>query len=360
MLLRLLIPILLPATASAASPPLCAPPAPAATEAADTRPALPSTERPAPSALSQTTKQAAAAPIPAALAELPFIKHVAAAGSTITDLGPSHGLHAVAARNGDQFMLFDVTPDGQAAVSGAPIEITPAEIQSVAAGNVINLDRQHGLQGFFVRSGTRFQVFYATPDQQRLVPGVLWDTSGKDLTRAQVAAIPGAIPTVEVASGTTGDQARGETPALPLMRRASYGTIGPVSAPHLFMLIDPQCVYSIRSFQMLMPYVASNRLQLSVIPLSVLDYEDRGQSTKSALSLLSKPADQIVTAWQAGNEGGPPAPDAEDRLRANMAIAEAVGLKGTPTFIWRKSDGTEGRLDGVPTDIATMIASIGN
>ena len=360
MRLWLLFPILLPATASAASPPLCALPAPATMEAPtpDQHRHLPSAPRRAPSGRRRSV--ATAAPIPSALAELPFVKHVAAAGSTITDLGTSHALHAFAARNGDQFMLFEVAPDGQAAVSGAPIEITPAQIQTIAAGNVTDLGLQHGLQGYFVRSGAQFQVFYATPDQQRLVPGVMWDASGKDLTRAQVAAIPGAIPTVEVGSGLTATQAAAETPALPLMREASYGTIGPASAPHLFMLIDPQCIYSIRSFQMLQSYVASGRLQLSVIPLSVLDYEDHGQSTKSALSLLSKPADQIVAAWQAGNESGPLAPDAEDRLRANMAIAESIGLKGTPTFVWRKSDGAEGRLDGVPTDIAAMIASIGS
>ncbi len=360
MRLWLLFPILLPATASAASPPLCALPTPAAMEAADVRPASPRAERPTQGALLPPAQSGTAAPIPSALAELPFVRHVAAAGSTITDLGTSHALHAFAARNGDQFMLFEVAPDGQAAVSGASIEITPAQIQTIAAGNVTDLGLQHGLQGYFVRSGAQFQVFYATPDQQRLVPGVMWDASGKDLTRAQVAAIPGAIPTVEVGSGLTATQAAAETPALPLMREASYGTIGPASAPHLFMLIDPQCIYSIRSFQMLQSYVASGRLQLSVIPLSVLDYEDHGQSTKSALSLLSKPADQIVAAWQAGNESGPLAPDAEDRLRANMAIAESIGLKGTPTFVWRKSDGTEGRLDGVPTDIAAMIASIGS
>ncbi len=360
MRLWLLFLIVLPTTSSAAPPPLCALAKPAAMVAADTKPASPSAERLPPGRLPATAVQTAAAPIPAALAELPFVKHVAAAGGTITDLGTSHGLHAFAARNGDQFMLFDVAPDGQAAVSGAPIEITPAQIQAIAAGNVAELRVEHGLQGYFVRSGAQFQVFYATPDQRRLVPGVMWDASGKDLTRAQVAAIPGAIPTVEVGSGVTGTQAAAETPALPLMRKASYGTIGPASAPHLFMLIDPQCIYSIRSFQMLRSYVASGRLQLSVIPLSVLDYEDHGQSTKSALSLLSRPADQIVTAWQDGNESEPPAPDAADRLRANMAIAEAIGLKGTPTFIWRKSDGTEGRLDGVPTDIPAMIASIGS
>ena len=33
-------------------------------------------------------------------------------------------------------MLFDVTPDGAAAVSGAPIELSVAQLQSIAAGNI--------------------------------------------------------------------------------------------------------------------------------------------------------------------------------------------------------------------------------
>ncbi|HEY3910212.1 MAG TPA: hypothetical protein VGM07_10015 [Stellaceae bacterium] len=56
---------------------------------------------------------------------------------------------------------------------------------------------------------------------------------------------------------------------------------------------------------------------------------------------------------------GAPRPKAAERLRANMAIAQAIGLKGTPTFIWRKADGTEGRVDGMPMDIGTLVSSIG-
>ena len=128
MRLWLLFLIVLPATASAASPPICALPAPAAMAAVDAKPASPSAERPTPGRLYAPAVRTTAAPIPAALAELPFVKHVAATGGTITDLGTSHGLQ-------------DLAPDGQAAVSGAPID---------------------GLQCYFVRSGAQFQVFYAT------------------------------------------------------------------------------------------------------------------------------------------------------------------------------------------------------
>ena len=345
--------------AFAAAPPFCALPAPAATPVADRQ--LEAGPSRAPGASASATARDVAA-LPDAVAALPFVQHVATAGAAITDLGTLHGLRSIVARSGDQFMIFQVTPDGQAAVSGALAELTPAQLAVVAGGNLTELGTQHGLRGLFVRSGPQFQVFYATPDNERVIPGVMWDAAGKDLTRQQVADIPGTIPTVVVGDSEQANPG-GEASAiaaLPLLQKASFGTIGPAAAPHLWMLIDPQCIYSVRALQMLQPYVASGRLQLSVIPLAVLDYEDQGQSTKTALALLSKPADQLVTAWQAGSASGDPSPEATDRLRANMAIAQAIRLQGTPTFVWKKTDGTEGRIDGIPASVDALVSLIGS
>jgi thiol:disulfide interchange protein DsbG len=76
--------------------------------------------------------------------------------------------------------------------------------------------------------------------------------------------------------------------------------------------------------------------------------------------LLSKAADKIIAAWQSGDVAGAPGPEANQRLAANMAIAHAIGLRGTPTLVWRKPDGTEGRIDGVPTSIDALLASMGS
>ena len=223
-----------PAIAAAASPPHCGLPAPGAIPVTDQveAPATPS---------SPPASVAAVRSLPAALASLPVVQHVAAAGAVVSDLGASHGMRAIAARSGDQFMLFQVTPDGQAAVSGATVELAPAQLESIASGNITDLGEQHGLQGFFVRSGGQFQVFYATADRERLIPGILWDATGKDLTRQQVAHIPGAIPTVMVGSGQTEQPGAATTTAaaLPLVQKASFGTIGPASAPRLYMLSRP-------------------------------------------------------------------------------------------------------------------------
>jgi thiol:disulfide interchange protein DsbG len=253
-------------------------------------------------------------------------------------------------------MVFEVLPDGSAAVSGPPVELSPAEIAKIAGQGVTDLGTSHGFKGYFVRSGAHFQVFYATPDGQQLIPGILYDAAGKDVTREQVANVSGAVPTVEVTDG------KGATSvsALPLVQKTAFGIVGKETAPRIYMLIDPQCIYSIRALQMLKPFVDAGRVQLAVVPLSVLDYEDNGASTQAALALLSKPADQIVTAWQARDVTGPASPDAKARLQVNMEVAQAIGVKGTPTFVWRKTDGTEGRIDGLPTSVPDLLASVGS
>jgi len=102
-----------------AAPPLCTLPAPIAISVADSEAEPPTI--------------AAPHPPPDALASIPFVQHVSSAGALMTDLGEAHGIRAVAARSGDQFMLFQVTPDGQAAVSGAIVELTPTQLQTIGA-----------------------------------------------------------------------------------------------------------------------------------------------------------------------------------------------------------------------------------
>jgi thiol:disulfide interchange protein DsbG len=282
-----------------AAPPLCAllSTKPPITLVAAPGEAQPPQAAPSPAA-PQVVPSVPAAAVSRALTNLPFLQHVEASGAKLVDLGESHGLHRVAAQTGDQFMIFEVLPDGSAAVSGPSVELSPAEIAKVAGSGVTDLGTSHGFKGYFVRSGAHFQVFYATPDGQQLIPGILYDAAGKDVTRQQVASIPGAVPTVEVTDG------KGTTSvsALPLVQKTAFGVVGKDSAPRIYMLIDPQCIYSIRALQMLKPFVDAGRVQLAVVPLSVLDYEDNGASTRAALaaSMACRRACPICSrAWEA-------------------------------------------------------------
>ena len=259
-------------------------------------------------------------------------------------------------------MLLEVAPDGQAVVAGLQSELSVSNLLSIAGSQVTELGSAHGLRGIFVRDGAAFQVFYATPDGDRLIPGVMWDAVGKNVTREQVAPIAGTLPTVVVGNNDEAARAQlagGTRSPLDLVKDTSFGVTGPASAPRLWMFVDPLCSYSVRALQEIQPFVASGRVQVAVIPVSVLDYEDNGKSTPSALALLSKSADEMITAWAHGDFKGPAGTEAEGRLRVNMAASEAIGLRGTPTVIWRKADGSQGRIDGLPEDWNAVIASMG-
>ena len=326
-------------------------------------------EQPAPSALveAEATKQNAGLTVGLLseapdIDQVPVLKHISETGAKIFDLGMSHGVRGVLARLGKEFMLLEVAPDGQAVVAGLQSELSVSELLAIAGSQVTEIGSAHGLRGIFVRDGAAFQVFYATPDGERLIPGVMWDAVGKNITREQVAPIAGTLPTVVVGNNDEAARAQlagGTRSPLDLVKDTSFGVTGPASAPRLWMFVDPLCSYSVRALQEIQPFVASGRVQVAVIPVSVLDYEDNRKSTPSALALLSKSADEMIAAWVHGDFKGPAGTEAEGRLRVNMAASEAIGLRGTPTVIWRKADGSQGRIDGLPEDWNAVITSMG-
>lgn len=292
---------------------------------------------------------------------LAVLDHVVAAGAHLTDVGISHGLRTVIARNDGQFVRLYVSADGQVAVAGLMADLSPEDLLTMAPGRVAELGRLHGLRGMFVRNAGQFQVFYVTPDGERVIPGAMFDVQGKNLTHDQVALIPGAIPTVVIGNAAN-STAQAQTPAgslLTAVETTTYGTAGSSTAPRLWVFIDPLCAWSVRAMGQLRPYVTAGRLQLAVIPVSVLDHEDQGRSTIAAKAMLSLPPDAMVPAWTSNKLGEQADPTADQRLSANMAAVTAIALKGTPTFVWRKADGTEGRADGLPNDVDALVASIG-
>jgi len=263
----------------------------------------------------------------------------------------------------------DQNPPGQPPlISAEEIARVPA-LQRISSNGaqLLDLGTEHGLRGVFARRGDVFQVFYITADGQAAVGGIMWSAAGKNLTRARVAPIDGVIPTVVVGTpGSSPPAARpvpasmpAPVPALKATETTTFGLAGDAKAPRLWVYIDPLCSFSVREIDQLRPYVANGRVQIAVVPLSVLDPEDQGRSTLAAKAMLSLPPDQMIASWEASKLSGPADPAAGTRLASNMAAAEAIGLRGTPTFVWRRADGSEGRFDGLPDNLETIIASMG-
>ena len=290
---------------------------------------------------------------------VPVLKHIASTGAQLLDLGSAHGLRSVSARSGAQFMILQISPDGEAVVGGPQLDLPVDKLMTLASGQVMELGETHGLRGLYLRNGPEFQVLYVTPDGRATIAGVMWDATGKNLTRDQVSKIDGAIPTVVVdKDGAKSIEAAARSDTLLSVEKASFGLAGDPAAPRLWMIIDPYCSYSVRAFDALRPYVKAGRIQLAVVPISILDYEDNGQSTPAAQSLLSQTPDKMVEAWDHQNFRLAASESAPALLEKNNRIAEAIGLRGTPTLVWRKADGSAGEIDGIPKDWNALIAEV--
>lgn len=290
------------------------------------------------------------------------LDHVLAAGAQLTEAGTSHGLRTVVARSDSQFRRIYVAPGGAAIVVGLMSELSMAELLAMAPGLTTEIGNDHGLRGIFVRNGDTFQVFYATPNGDRVIPGVMFDAQGKNLTRDQVAGIPGAIPTVVIGDAPPGSAPPEQAPTgslLGTVEKTTFGTVGSASAPRIWVFVDPRCAWSVRAMEQLRPFVADGRVSLAVVPVAVLDRDGQGPSTIAAKAMLSLPQESMLSAWGSNTLGTQAEPVADGRLAGNMLAAKAIGLRGTPTLVWRKPDGTEGRADGLPKDLDGLIASIG-
>lgn len=246
-------------------------------------------------------------------------------------------------------------------ISAGEISRVPALRRIASAGaQLTDLGSEHGLRTVFARNGQNFQVFYLTPDGQGAIGGVMWDAAGRNITRQQVSSIDGAIPTVTIgappapASTSRTIPEAAATSALQAVSSTTYGTTGMASAPRLWVFIDPLCSFSVRAMEQLRPFIAAGKVQVAAIPLSFLG----PRSTAASQVMLSKRADQMVAAWASNALNGEADATSTATLQANMAVSQALAVRGTPTFYWRMADGSEGRQEGLPNDIGAMIASI--
>lgn len=264
-------------------------------------------------------------------------------------------------------------------IGAAAIAASPALRRIASRGATLyDLGTSHGMRGVFARNGRFFQVFYITPDGKAAIAGVMWNAAGRNVTLHQVRHIPDLRPTVKI--GPAGDRpvARhvayrvdGKVSALPpslampagslfqALAMSDHGTIGKAGAPRVWMFMDPLCSYSVAAMRQLMPVVAAGKLRVSVVPLSILDYEDHGMSTPEAKIMLSQPGRLMASDWiDKGLVDERARAGAARKLAFNMEIAQAVHLKGTPTFLWRTDQGGVGRSNGLPSDLTVLISSI--
>lgn len=307
---------------------------------------------------------------PAALAAAMLLIPIGAFAQTQCSLAPAARSAAVQPSLPANVVATPPDPDPAGKLvefPAADVARFPALQNVVAAGaKVFELPTPPELEGLrtaFAVNGSAFQVFYVPLHGAAVVRGIAQGPGGENLTLAQTSAIPGVIPTIDIREGA----ALVDGSAIKTVAAATYGLWGRNGAPLVYMVMDPLCSFSLRAMMMLKPAIDAGRLQVAVVPIAVTDTETGGHSTPAALAMLSvTPRDTMaqrwLTDWQAwaGQDPSNGQPSgAYAALRANTAAAKAIALRGTPTFLWTKPDGTDGRLDGAPNDLSGFLTAVG-
>ena len=171
----------------------------------------------------------------------------------------------------------------------------------------------------------------------------MWDASGRNVTRQQVMPVDDAIPTLTIgalsakpsaggiatASSTVSliaavEKPRPASPEIP--EHPSCGSISTRSAA------SPSARWT--SSGRTLPPVASN------CRLSALSARLRGPGSQHGCG----PGDAQPAGQRNGHRlgHGPVHAAAPGRLAEDNASAEAIGLRETPTFVWRTAEGKEG------------------
>ena len=243
------------------------------------------------------------------------------------------------------------------------------------------MGRAANLDGWFLTmSQNRVQIAYSTPDGQTLVIGALFGADGTNITEAQLVELRQHEPAVNKLFTDTVEQAqqrlvktsgldrvlggldpknKGDQLYLDLAQ-AFHAQVGPVDAPLLFMIIDPNCPHCHKAWKQLAPLIAAAHAQLRVIPVGILGAD----STRMAGKLLD--TDQPGALWQQFADKdfdmdflkGAPGDNGKAKQEVNRALFDRWNLKATPFFAYRSKSGGVKVLNQEPVDPAALVADL--
>ena len=228
-----------------------------------------------------------------------------------------------------------------------------------------------GVAGYLGESPTgKIQTFYITPDGNHVIAGVLFRHGGVNVTGVQIndmrdrfenakmraeslseeisvlepssvpAPVPSMLPSMEkvsneeiqageVAEASIADykSKRNVEQIKDQLDRLAWFSVGASNAPHIYMVVDPNCPHCHRAWTEIRPLVMSSDLSVRVIMIGAL----KGSRDK-AISILSR--EEPGRAWFAGEGSTAQMPVAPAPSRSSKEYKSAVGfLKTNEKFV---------------------------
>lgn len=230
----------------------------------------------------------------------------------------------------------------------------PLETLQQQGAQIRYLGRSHGMDGWITLKGGKEQYFYATPNGEALVMGLMFDKTGKIITLRQINALrekegdildmfsleppPKQISQRDILNNPTGLY---KSPAEQLfedLENSNWISLGDKGAPPIYTFIDPQCPHCHAFIKDLRDdYIKNGIIQVRMIPVGFRD------ETRAQAAFLLAAADP-ERSWYRHLDGDASAlPIAktinQQGVQRNLSIMQSWQFNVTPLTVYRAADG---------------------
>lgn len=211
------------------------------------------------------------------------------------------------------------------------------------------------------------QTFYIAPDGKGILAGLMFDTSGRNITMSQVMHLlqtnPNALASVKKLQEKNAKNKNQEnmTPqqmmakaqvVIAAIEKTNWFRMGDEKAPIVYMIMDPNCPWCSRAVHYLEPIVAKGDVQLRVIQIGMLN---ETSLPKAAAIVASTNPVETLRQYE-GREKAPPPMESltQDNIllvRQNEQFVRDYELEGTPFFVFRDYQGVPRLIKGLPKNM---------
>jgi thiol:disulfide interchange protein DsbG len=132
------------------------------------------------------------------------------------------------------------------------------------------------------------------------------------------------------------------------------GATGDKVKSTIYVFMDPNCIFCHYAWKAFQPYEAVG-LQVQWIPMGFLKPDSAGKAAalldaKDGVALLRENETKFVEATEAGGikPSNPISFTAQSKLNKNSNLFQNMGFDGTPTIVYKTSDGRWADANGMP------------
>jgi len=211
------------------------------------------------------------------------------------------------------------------------------QLQSKGAVIKGSFDAPDGLRGYAAEYQNNGIALYLTPDGKHVLVGSLFDEQGQDLS---------AAPLDKLVYGPMSKEVWAK------MEKTAWIADGKADAPRkVYLFSDPNCPYCNMFWEQARPWVESGKVQLRHIMVGIIREDSPAKS--AALLAAKDPAKALAEHEKAGKASTlkplEKVPEAvQQKLAANMALMEEMGLQATPAIFYQDDQGNLQSQQGAP------------